>query len=102
MDLESLKNTIESLSKTHQIEILKILNKHESVKINTNKSGSFINMSMLEDTILIEVVAYIDFIKKQEESLTKIEQEKKNMESLLINEKEIKEYWPGMYSYETI
>jgi hypothetical protein len=100
MDLESLKNTIEALSKTHQLEILKLLDKHESVKINVNKSGSFINMSMLDPAIIEELVAYVDFINTQEKSISKLELEKKEMESLLV-EKEVKEYWPGMYSYET-
>ena len=44
--LEKMKNTIEGMKKYHQIEILKILTKHQS-KINENKSGCYVNLTFL-------------------------------------------------------
>ena len=55
MDLEKLKNTIESWSKHHQVEILKIIKKDQSVTINENKSGIYINMTLLQEDILLLV-----------------------------------------------
>jgi hypothetical protein len=46
-EIESLKNSVESLSKMHHIEILKIIKKNKSVKINENKSGVYINLTFL-------------------------------------------------------
>ena len=56
--LTELKNHIESLEKHHQIEILKILSKN-MCKINENKSGVFVNMTFLEDTIIEEIKDYL-------------------------------------------
>ena len=46
--LETLKKTIETLNKYHQVEILKILTKN-LCKINENKSGCYVNMSFLNE-----------------------------------------------------
>lgn len=72
-ELDKIKIKIENMSKYHQIEILKILKKHSNVKLNENKSGVFINLSFLSNSIVEELIKYIHFVEDQENSIRNIE-----------------------------
>jgi hypothetical protein len=95
--LENLKNVIESMSKYHQIEILKILSKKLS-KINENKSGCYINMSFLPEDTLKELEEYVSYIKDQEESLETMEYQKEEFKNAYFIEKENKDNPTILYS----
>jgi hypothetical protein len=88
--LEKLKNAIESMSKYHQIEILKILSK-KLTKINENKSGCYINMSFLPEDTIKEIEEYLSYIKDQEESLETMEYQKEEFKNAYFIEKENKD-----------
>jgi hypothetical protein len=89
-NLEKLKNTIESMSKYHQIEILKILSK-KLTKINENKSGCYVNMSFLPEDTISELEEYISYIKDQEDSLETMEYQKEEFKNAYFIEKENKD-----------
>lgn len=76
-ELESIKSKIESLSKTHQIEILKIMKTNSKVIINENKNGVFINLSFLPEDVLADIRKYLHFIHDQEDALMSLETQKK-------------------------
>ena len=84
-DLENIKNKIESMSKNHQIEILKILKKVSSVKINENKSGIFINLTFLPEDVLSEIHEYLNYVYDQEKSLSQIETQKKEFKDAFFD-----------------
>jgi hypothetical protein len=75
-DLNCLKESIEELSKFHQVEILKILKSDETITINENKNGIFINMTSLKDSIITELGNYLKYVNKQEKQLNDIEVQK--------------------------
>lgn len=75
-ELEKIKIKIESLSKNHQIEILKIIRKNNKVIINENKNGVFINLSFLPDEVLHDIRDYLNFIHDQEDVLMSLETQK--------------------------
>jgi len=75
-ELETIKTKIESLSKTHQIEILKIMKKNSKVIINENKNGVFINLSFLPEDVLVDIQEYLNFIHDQEDVLMTLETQK--------------------------
>lgn len=77
--LEEMKNIIEGLNKTNQLEFLKIF-KDENVKLNENKSGTFINLSFLNEDILNKIKHYIIYIKKQQSELELLESQKKEFQ----------------------
>lgn len=77
--LEEMKNIIEGLNKTNQLEFLKIF-KDENVKLNENKSGTFINLSFLNEDILNKIKHYIIYIKKQQNELELLESQKKEFQ----------------------
>lgn len=81
MSLENLKNTIEMMSKIHHIEILKIMKKYPSVKINENKNGVYINLSFLPDETIIEINEYVNYINDQESSLKTMEIQKNDFKN---------------------
>jgi hypothetical protein len=96
--IESMKNIIENMSKNHHIEILKII-KNNNVKINENKSGVYINLTFLPESIISEISKYLDYVNERETLLDPFEKEKCDFKNTFFNEKEIKEEVTSMYSY---
>tara|TARA_Y200000002_G_C22674687_1_gene661543 strand:- start:1345 stop:1662 length:318 start_codon:yes stop_codon:yes gene_type:complete len=96
-NLNKLKNTIESMEKHHQIEILKILSKN-LCKINENKSGVYVNMTFLDDHILKEMNDYLTYVKEQEENLITTEYQKEEFKNSYFNEKDNKDISTITYS----
>lgn len=86
MELEQMKNKIETMSKTHHIEILKIIKQNPSVKLNENKSGVFINISLLPPDTLDQIKEYLNYIDMQDESLMSIERIKEGYANMLASE----------------
>ena len=74
--LENLKTKIESMSKTNQLGILNILKRNTAIKINENKSGVYINLSLLPSETMDEITYYLNYISEQEISINKIENQK--------------------------
>lgn len=75
-NLNYLKESIEELSKFHQVEILKILKSDDSITINENKNGIFINMTSLKDLTITQLEDYLKYVNKQEKQLNDIEAQK--------------------------
>lgn len=97
--LESIKNTIESMSKNHHIEILKIIKKNPAVKLNENKSGVYINLTFLPESTLNEMNEYLKYVNEQESILNPFEKEKTDFKNTYFMEKENKEETTSIYSY---
>jgi len=74
--LEHIKNKIEGMTKNHQLEILNILRKNPTVKLNENKSGVYINLSFLSKDTMDELLYYMNYIHDQENSLKRLELQK--------------------------
>jgi hypothetical protein len=62
IDLSTLKDKIERLSKNNQMEVLSILKNTNGVKLNENKNGVFVNMSFLSRETLSELEKYTKHI----------------------------------------
>ena len=71
--LQFLKETIEDLPKFNQVEILRILNKDPDVRINENKNGIFVNLSLVNEERIKEIRNYVDYVNKQTKTLNEIE-----------------------------
>jgi len=83
--LNHLRETIENLSKFNQIEVLRILTKHSQVTINENKYGIHINLSELEQSIIDELLVYIQYINTQEIELNNIEKQKEEYKNIFFH-----------------
>jgi ABC-type molybdenum transport system ATPase subunit/photorepair protein PhrA len=86
-DLNQLRKTIETLTKFHQIEILKRL-KARNVVVSENTNGTFVNMSELDASTLQELRVYIDYVESQEASLKNMEHEKSAIETQYFHSSE--------------
>lgn len=73
-----IRETIESMSKFNQIEILRIITKHKDVIINENKYGIHINLSDIKNEILDELLVYTNYVATQEIELNNIEKQKES------------------------
>ena len=85
VDLHVLKEEIESISKFHQIEILKILKKNASFALNENKNGVFINMTSVDKNTIDQLTQYLKYVNTQEKQLNEIENEKNTLSSKYFN-----------------
>ena len=86
IDLDAIKQKVESLAKIHQIEILRILKNSPGSKINENKSGVFVNLSFLPKDTIANIMQYIQYIQEQERALQMIESQKKAFKTEFFKE----------------
>lgn len=89
--VEELKSKIEQLNKQHHIEILKILKKNSSVTLNENKSGVYVNLTLLPEQSITDVFNYVKYIEEQEATLSCLETQKLDFKNTFFIEKEDKE-----------
>ena len=83
--LHNIKNIIESMNKSYQIEILKLLILEKSITISENNNGTFINLSNLDITIINKLEDFIEYVKKQQNQLSFIENKKIDIKEEFFN-----------------
>jgi hypothetical protein len=81
MELTTIRDKIETMTKFNQVEVLRILNKHKTVILNENKYGVHINLTELSADIVSELKMYINYVNTQEINLNCIEQQKENFKN---------------------
>jgi hypothetical protein len=81
-ELEVIRQKIESLPKFNQVEILRILNKDESVILNENKYGTFINLTELNARMIDNLKNYINYVNAQEFNLNELEKQKEEFKNI--------------------
>jgi len=89
--LDQYKTSIESMSKIHQIEILKVFAKNPLIKLNENKSGVYVNLSFLPQDTITELGQCIKYIQEQENSLNDLEIQKDEFKHNFFMEKDNKD-----------
>ena len=83
--LISLKDAIEKMTKTQQLDILRILKKNPSIKLNENKSGIFVNISFLPKDAIEEIDKYVKYICDQESELNLLENQKQEFKNTFFS-----------------
>jgi hypothetical protein len=89
-ELNYIREVIEKMNKFNQVEILKILHKHDNVTLNENKYGIHINLSEIDKEIINEITFYIKYVNAQEQNLNTIEQQKEDFRNTYFS-KDIKD-----------
>jgi len=89
-ELNYIRDTIENMNKFNQIEVLRILSRHQDVTLNENKYGIHINLSELKKEIINELNIYIKYVNTQETTLNSIEQQKEDYKNTYFS-KDIKD-----------
>lgn len=78
LQLNRIRETVETMSKFNQVEVLRILTQHKDVIVNENKYGIHINLSELRPQIIEELLVYIQYVNTQEIELNNIEKQKQD------------------------
>jgi hypothetical protein len=91
IDLETIKTKIESLDKSHQIEVLRIIKRNPAITLNENKSGIYINLTFLPEDTINELSEFIRYIDDQEQILDPVENQKQDFKNTFFYEKEDKD-----------
>lgn len=81
-ELDYIRETIENMNKFNQIEVLRIMNKHNEVTLNENKYGVHINLSELKNEIIEELFNYIKYVNTQEVTLHQDEKQKESFKNI--------------------
>jgi len=89
-ELNYIRDSIENMNKFNQVEVLRILKKHDDVTINENKYGIHINLSEVSKNVLDELSIYINYVKTQEITLSNIERQKEDYKNTFFS-KDIKD-----------
>jgi hypothetical protein len=83
--LVSLKDKIEKMTKTQQLDILRILKKNPAIKLNENKSGIFVNISFLPNDSIEEIEKYVKYVGDQESELNLLENQKQEFKNTFFS-----------------
>jgi hypothetical protein len=83
--LISLKDAIEKMTKTQQLDILRILKKNPTIKLNENKSGIFVNISFLPKDAIEEIEKYVKYVCDQESELNLLENQKQEFKNTFFS-----------------
>jgi proline dehydrogenase len=86
MNLNTLKERIETLSQFHQIEILKILKNDETCTLNENTNGVFINLTNITTDVVTKLTNYLKYVNEQESQLNEIEQQKSSLSNTFFKD----------------
>ena len=81
LELNSMRDIIENMSKFNQIEVLRILNKYNEVVLNENKYGIHVNLTELKQEVIDELNTYVSYVTKQEVTLNEIEKQKEDFKN---------------------
>jgi len=82
VELNSIRDALENMSKFNQVEVLRILNKYKEVALNENKYGIHINLSELKKEIIHDLKKYISYVNAQEIELNHLEQQKETFKNI--------------------
>ena len=77
-EIRELKDNIELLSKSYQIEIGRLFLSN-NIQIDENKNGIFINLSKVDAQTLIKVKNYLNYANLQENKLKNIENKQEEL-----------------------
>lgn len=81
LDLHFLKESIENMSKFHQIEILRIISK-KNAHLNENSNGTFVNLTEQPDDLINDIKKYVKYVTDQQSNLSVVENEKYRLEQI--------------------
>jgi hypothetical protein len=71
--LENIKQKIDTLDEKHHLHIGSILRKNSQIKLNSNKTGILVNLSIVPIETIEEITKYLNYISDQEYSISQIE-----------------------------
>ena len=88
--LENIKQKIDGMDEKHHIHDGSILRKNPQIKLNSNKTGTLVNLSTIPEETIEEIVKYLNYVSDQEYSISQIETTAEELKQF-ISEKDHKD-----------
>jgi repressor of nif and glnA expression len=88
--LEMIKQKIDSMNEKHHLHIGSILRKNPQVKLNSNKTGTLVNLSIVPQETIDDILKYMNYVSDQEYSISQIESTAEELKQF-ITEKDHKD-----------
>jgi repressor of nif and glnA expression len=88
--LETIKQKIDSMDEKHHLHIGSILRKNPQIKLNSNKTGTLVNLSIVPQETIDDILKYMNYVSDQEYSISQIESTAEELKQF-ITEKDHKE-----------
>lgn len=88
--LENIKYKIDGMDEKHHLHIGSILRKNAQIKLNSNKTGTLVNLSTIPEETIDEIVKYLNYVSDQEYSISQIETTAEELKQF-ISEKDHKD-----------
>jgi hypothetical protein len=83
--LVTLKDKIEKMTKNQQLDVLRILKKNQTIKLNENKSGIFVNISFLPQDMISDLDKYVKYVYDQENEFNVLENQKQEFKNTFFS-----------------
>lgn len=74
-ELNTIREKIENMNKFNQVEVLRILNTHDSNMLNENKYGVHVNLSEVNPEVIYKLKTYMGYVDTQENTLNELEKQ---------------------------
>ena len=88
--LELIKQKIDSMDEKHHLHIGYILRKNSLIKLNSNKNGTLVNLSLVPSETIDDILKYLNYVSDQEYSISQIESTAEELKQF-ITEKDHKD-----------
>ena len=88
--LETIKQKIDSMDEKHHLHIGSILRKNPQIKLNSNKTGTLVNLSIVPQETMDDILKYLNYVSDQEYSISQIESTAEELKQF-ITEKDHKD-----------
>jgi serine/threonine protein phosphatase PrpC len=87
---ETIKQKIDSMNEKHHLHIGSILRKNPQIKLNSNKMGTLVNLSIIPSETIADILKYMNYVSDQEYSISQIESTAEELKQF-ITEKDHKD-----------
>jgi hypothetical protein len=88
--LETIKQKIDAMDEKHHLHIGSILRKNQQIKLNSNKTGTLVNLSIVPSETIDDILKYLNYVSDQEYSISKMESSAEELKQF-ITEKDHKD-----------
>lgn len=95
--IENIKCKIDGMDEKHHLHIGSILRKNAQIKLNSNKTGTLVNLSTIPEETIDEIVKYLNYVSDQEYSISQIETTAEELKQF-ISEKDHKDNYSILHN----
>lgn len=84
--LKKIKSKIENMDKSNQIAVLFMVTKNKNIKYSENSNGTFINLTEIQDSMLLKLEEFIAYTEIQKHEIENIENKKEYIENIYFKQ----------------